>query len=86
MRQQSNRARRHEPKTITARSRGRAVLWVECSVDEGAAVRQRARAAGLTISNYLRRCINAVLLEEGDDSPLLEERSPGRPGARSAAN
>lgn len=60
-------------------SRERDMLYVECSVDEGRAVRQRAHDAGLTLSNYIRRCINATLLEEGDDGPLLADRHAGRP-------
>lgn len=35
-------------------------------------VTERAQKAGLSVSNYV------LLLEEGDDVPLLEEQQPGR--------
>ncbi|MEP7304182.1 MAG: hypothetical protein ABJA98_01565 [Acidobacteriota bacterium] len=33
-----------------------------------------ARTAGLTMSDFVRRCINSYLLEGGDDVPLLQEK------------
>lgn len=42
-------------------------------------VRGRAKREGLSMSNYVRRCLNSVALEEGDDSLLLDEKQWGRP-------
>jgi hypothetical protein len=51
----------------------RCVVYAECSEAESAVVKQFARREGMTISDFVRRCINAWLLEEGDDVPLLTE-------------
>ncbi len=49
-------------------------VFAQLREDEYDLVRARARRANLTISNYLRHCINAVLREEGDDTPPLAQR------------
>lgn len=41
---------------------------------EYAIVRRLADRDGLSVSDYVRRCINSVLIEEGDDVPLLAEK------------
>jgi hypothetical protein len=56
--------------------------YAECTPAEYALVQQLAAREGVTISNFVRRCINSVLLEAGDDLPLLaerEQRPRGRP-------
>lgn len=53
-------------------------LFAEVSDEEYAIVRQMADQEGTTVSNFLRRCINGALLEQGDDMPLLREREQGR--------
>ena len=45
-----------------------------CSDAEYAVVLEQAKKAGLSMSDFVRRCINSVLLEEGDDVPLLAEK------------
>ena len=41
-------------------------------------LRAVAQKEGLSISNFVRRCVNSYLLELGDDVALLEERQSGR--------
>jgi hypothetical protein len=43
-----------------------------------------ATAEGLSVSNFVRRCINAYLIELSEDGPLLEEQDGqrGRPRTR----
>lgn len=60
--------------------------YAKLTDEEWAVVRKRARREGLTMSNYVRRCINAVALEEGDESMLLEERCSGRRSTVPLAN
>jgi hypothetical protein len=58
------------------------VLFARCSVDEHLLVKRLAQRDGLSMSNFIRHCINSVILEEGDDSiPLLEPAAQqrGRP-------
>ena len=45
---------------------------------EYAVIRAQAKKAGLSISDYVRRCVNSMLLEEADDVPLLAERRSDR--------
>lgn len=42
-------------------------------------IKQTARRAGLTVSQFVRECINDRLAEESDDVPLLQTRDVGRP-------
>ena len=54
-------------------------LFAEVSDAEYALVRDLARREGVTLANYIRRCVNSVILETGDDSiPLLSEKEQGR--------
>lgn len=56
-----------------------------CRTDEEFAIIKRAAAAeGLSVSNFVRRAVNAYLLEQAEDSGLLSEvntQLPGRPPA-----
>jgi hypothetical protein len=47
-------------------------------MEEHAIVTARAQREGLTMSDYIRRGINALALEEGDDAPLVEEKERRR--------
>lgn len=57
---------------------GRHFAYAAVTEAEYAVLRQQAARAGLSISDYVRRCINSVWLEEGDDVPLLVERRRSR--------
>jgi len=52
--------------------------YAPCTDAEYAQVKARAQREGPSVANYVRRCINSVWLEEGDDAPLLAELSVGR--------
>jgi len=53
---------------------GRHYAYANCSEEEYQIILARANRDGLTVSDYVRRCINGALLEEGDNVQLLEER------------
>lgn len=53
-------------------------LFAEVSDAEYALVRDLARREGVTLANYIRRCVNSVILEAGDEVPLLKEKEQGR--------
>lgn len=55
-------------------------VFARVNADEQVAVRAAAEAAGLRLSNFVRRCINGYLLEQGDDAILIAEQE--RPGRR----
>lgn len=57
-------------------------IYASVTDAEYLAVSARAKFEGLSMSNYLRRCINAVALEEGDEAILVEERTSGRRSLR----
>lgn len=40
-------------------------------------IKAKATAAGLSVSDYVRMCINSVWLEEGDDTELLATKKEG---------
>lgn len=65
-----------------ARSNGKHYVYAQVSASEVALLKTIAQRDGLSLSNFLRRCINGYLLELGDeDLPMLEERTrPGRAG------
>lgn len=50
---------------------------------ESELVKGLAARDGISVSDFVRRCINNTLAEEGDDVPLLKDRAPQgrRPGA-----
>ncbi len=49
-------------------------IYANVSAAEHALVVNRAARAGLSISDYVRRAVNALLLEESEDGPLLAEK------------
>jgi len=56
----------------------RALVSVQLSPSERVVVHDAARRARLTVSNYLRRCINIALADEADGR-VVEEKPTGRP-------
>lgn len=64
---------------------GRHYAYADVTVEEHAMLVRLAKAEGLSISNFVRRCVNAYLLEGDEDAPLLEERRIGR-GRRKLAH
>ena len=46
---------------------------LRCTRQERAQVRAWAAREGLSISDFMRRCIDQYVLEDGDDVPLLAE-------------
>ena len=56
--------------------------YAELTDQEFVVAKAAARAAGLTMSDFVRRCINSYLLEGGEDVPLLQEHeiAPRRAG------
>lgn len=68
---------------MTRRKRGRPSLteqprrcriYALCTQEEYAVVEAQAQKEQVSLSDYLRRCINSTLLEGGDEVPLLAER------------
>lgn len=51
----------------------RCYAYACCTEAEYAVIRRFAKREGLSVSDFVRRCINSWLLEEGDDVPLLTE-------------
>ena len=49
-------------------------VYASVSQDEHARVKAHAKKAGLTMSDYVRRAINSLWLDEGLDLPMLEEK------------
>ncbi len=47
--------------------------YAELTDQEFVIAKAAARTAGLTMSDFVRRCINSYFLEGGDDVPLLQE-------------
>lgn len=46
-----------------------------CTAEEYDMVKAQAAREQLSLSDYVRRCINGAILEQGDDTvPLLRER------------
>lgn len=58
--------------------------YANCTTREYAIVKARAVRDGLSVSDYVRQCINSVLLEEGEAVELLETRRPARGSADDA--
>jgi predicted GIY-YIG superfamily endonuclease len=52
-------------------------VYASVSQDEHARVKAHAQKAGLTMSDYVRRCINAWWFEEDETVILLEEKGNG---------
>jgi len=66
-------ARRRRLLVPDQRDKRRHYAYASCSDEEFAIVKRFARREGLSISDFVRRCINQWLLEEGDDVLLLTE-------------
>jgi hypothetical protein len=60
---------------VTMRGR-RYVAYVTLAADEHTRVARLARRRGLTVAGLIRRAINYLLLDEGDDTEPLVERKP----------
>lgn len=60
--------------------------YAQVSEAEYALIVAQAKAEGLTIADFVRRCINAALLEQGDDVPLLTEKGAMRATSPCADN
>jgi hypothetical protein len=56
-------------------------VYAQVSETERDRVREQAALEGLTVSNFVRRCINAYLVDIDDGGLLLEECTQGRPHA-----
>jgi hypothetical protein len=56
-------------------------VYARVNAAEFAAAKKAARARGLSMSNFVRRAVNGLLLDEGNDPILLEETNTqrGRP-------
>lgn len=65
-------------RTSAGRGARRHFAYAECTDGEYAVIRRIADRDGLTIADFVRRCVNSFLLEEGDDVPLLAEYSRDR--------
>jgi hypothetical protein len=52
---------------------------VRVTRDEWAALRAAARTERTSVANYIRRCINAALLDSGEDVTLLRDVEKGSP-------
>jgi len=48
-------------------------IFAGCSAADHAMLRRVATREGLTMSDFVRRCVNQWLMDEGDDVPLLRE-------------
>ena len=52
----------------------RRYLVVICTDQEQALIHQQAKAAGVSLSDYVRRALSNMWLEESDSVPVLRER------------
>jgi len=52
----------------------RYLLQTQVSPSERDLVQAQASRDGLSISDFIRRCINSYLLDVDDDGPLIEEK------------
>ncbi len=50
------------------------VVYANVSEVERGIVADEAAKEGISLSDFVRRCINSYLLEQGDDVPLLAEK------------
>lgn len=53
----------------------RLTLQIEVTADEQHIIAEAAKAEGVSITNYLRRGVNNMLLESDDNAALLNERN-----------
>jgi len=61
------------PRLDRARTQQRHYAYAFCSEREYAVIKHFAAKEGLSISDFVRRCVNGYLLEQGDDVELLTE-------------
>lgn len=57
----------------------RCIITAKVTSTEAKLVAQHAAVEGLSLSNYIRRCINGAIIESNEDSELLTEVERGRP-------
>lgn len=70
------RRRRHRADVPSAERRSYA--YAACTKEEYAIVKRFAEQDRLSVSDFVRRCINSYLLEvSGDDVPMLKEMRSG---------
>lgn len=53
-------------------------IEVALDEDEFTAIEAAAAREGISLSNFLRRCINGFFLDSADDAVLVRERHRGR--------
>lgn len=58
----------------------RRTIYARVSDEEFVFLYTKARQEGLTMSDYVRRAINSMLLEEGDERLLTEQGCPAGQG------
>jgi hypothetical protein len=63
----------------------RHLVFAQCTKAEHLFLEALAKKEGLSISNFVRRCVNSYLLELGDDAMLLEEFHPPERAPKIAA-
>lgn len=63
---------------MTTKPVARHYAYARVTDDEYVVIQVQAKKAGLSVSDYVRRAVNNLLLEEGDDVPLLAERRSDR--------
>ena len=63
-------------------SKRRHYAYAQVNDAEYAVMKAAAARDGLSISDFVRRCVNGYLLELGDDVPLLEEKEHSGPRSR----
>lgn len=56
-------------------------VWAQLSEAENARVRELVALEGLSISDFVRRCINGYLVELDDDGLLLAEKREAKRAA-----
>lgn len=69
----SSRRKHFRTAERTERSKGRHHAYAECNDAEYAAVKAAAKGLGLSVADFVRRCINNYLSELSEDGILLEE-------------
>lgn len=67
-------------RTPEGRTSRRRVIYAECTEREHAEVLKFVRQEGLTVSDFIRRCVNSYLVEVSEDSGLLAEMTADRNG------
>jgi len=61
----------------TPKEQRRHYAYAFCSEREYAVIKRFATKEGLSISDFVRRCVNGYLVEQGDDVELLTEFNRG---------